>query len=427
MPFLPHPYRRALVATFWTRLLGVLAAVLLAEPSEAKPHCCDRSWLHTRDCRRMGQAPPQTAPDLGPPPETLRQSPYQSPEVTEPGDTPPGEVPVQPETPGETYPHLTHNGQIQFQFDQGTLGSPRSTLAFPASGALGPFPAADHLFVRRFRPAFNLAFNRDFALQTEFNIDPRNERIQLLDARLNLDLSESTYLSAGRFKVPFGWEGLRSSRSTNTVERSDMTLALYPERDVGLAVTHRQTHLGQFSLGSFLGQARSNGDSNGQFDLLGRALFHVDQQLNVGFSGHTGTFRPTGSNSDLPVRRIGTEMQYSSGPWQVEAEAMWSNGYNTYSRGDTPAMGYYAAVVYRLPGSFDLVLNYDRFDPDTSASNALEPDNSSNARDRKVVGLNYYLDRDRMHRFMVNYEWKQELEGPRLHTQGWRVRYQLAW
>lgn len=438
MPFLALITRSARATALWTRVLGALAALLLVEPATARPlsdspalkttlaGCCTAPWLHSSDCRQLAQTAP---PDAENPPETKTPVPAAepvSPEMDPAPDTPSGPIPEAP-TAGETYPRLIHNGQIQFQFDEGSLGSPRPTSPFPSSNGIGPFPAANHLFVRRFRPAFNLAMSPSFDLQTEFNIDPHSERIQVLDVRFNYDLSEHTYVSAGRYKVPFGWEGLRSSRSTNTIERSDMTSALYPERDVGFSVTHRQPRLGQFSVGTFLGQARSNGASNGQLDLLGRALFRINDDLKLGVSGHTGTFRPSAEQRDLPVRRVGTELQYSSGPWKVEGEAMWSDGYNTISRDDTQAAGFYAAAIYRIADPLDLVVQYDRFDPDTGYTNSLFADNASNARDRKVVGLNYYLDRDLMHRIMVNYEWKQDLEGPSLHTQGFRVRYQLAW
>ena len=129
----------------------------------------------------------------------------------------------------------------------------------------------------------------------------------------------------------------------------------------------------------------------------------------------------------MPVRRLGTELHVEQGPVTVEAEAMWSDGYNVTSRTDTKAFGYYAAVVTRLSGPLDFVLHYDRFDPDLDGIDSRVARNEMNARDRKVIGLNYYIDRDLGHRIMLNYEWKQTVEGPRLQTDGWRLRYQFAW
>ena len=326
------------------------------------------------------------------------------------------------------YPRLTHQGQIQFQLDDGSLGAPNARSPFPASSGIGPFPADARMFVRRFRPAFNLAMSPGFDLQTEFNIDPHAEKINILDVRFNYDLSENTYVSAGRYKVPFGWEGLRSSRSTNTIERSDMTVAIYPERDVGVSFTHQAPNLGLFSVGTFAGQARSNGASNGgSFDVIGRALFRINDDLRLGVSGHSGTYRVSGTDFDLPMRRVGGELQYAAGPWRIEGEAMYSDGYNTMSRVDSRAFGFYTAAVYRLADRWDLVAQYDRFDPDLDAVDSLVASNSLNARDRKVLGVNYYIDRDLMHRVMLNYEIKETLEGVPVNTSGFRLRYQLAW
>jgi hypothetical protein len=329
--------------------------------------------------------------------------------------------------PPQSYPRWTVEGQIQFQVNDGSLGSPRASSPFPSSSGLGLFPADTQLFVRRFRPSVDVELSPSLDLQTEYNIDPATGRIQILDVQFNYDLSEDTFLSLGRYKVPFGWEGLRSSRATNTIERSDMTNALYPERDVGMSVTHRDQDLGIFSLGTFLGQPRSNGGSNGQFDVVGRGLFNVTEDLRLGLSGHAGTYRPTGLETDLPVRRLGTELHYQNGPFKLESEAVWSNGYNSFSRVDTRAMGYYVAGMYNLTDDLQLVLHYDRFDPDLDASDPIRGRNEVNARDRKVIGINYEIDGRVIQRFMLNYEWKSELEGGHLRTGGFRARYQISW
>lgn len=356
-----------------------------------------------------------------PDPSPAAEAPTPAPSLTSP------ERSEESETGPQSYPQWTVQGQIQFQVDDGSLGAPRAGGRFPASSGILLAPADSRLFVRRFRPAVDVTLSPSLDLQTEFNIDPHSGRIQILDVQFNHDLSEDTFVSLGRYKVPFGWEGLRSSRTTNTIERSDMTVALYPERDVGLSVTHRDPQLGLFSLGTFLGQPRSNGASNGGLDLIGRGLFRVNDDLRVGVSGHSGTFRPSSGQTDLPVRRLGTELQYQSGPVKIEGEAMLSDGYNTFSRTDTQALGFYLATMYALTDSLELVLHYDRFDPDLDASNPTRGRNEVNARDRKVIGLNYEIDGRVVHRFMLNYEWKSELEGGHARTDGFRARYQIAW
>jgi hypothetical protein len=75
----------------------------------------------------------------------------------------------------------------------------------------------------------------------------------------------------------------------------------------------------------------------------------------------------------------------------------------------------------------DLVLNFDRFDPDHQTRRLDRVVNEANTRNRLVLGWNYYFKRNPENRIMVNYEWVNEEEGPRINNNGLRVRYQFAW
>lgn len=328
--------------------------------------------------------------------------------------------------PTPSYPRLVHQGQAQFQLNDGSLGAARPNFV-PAQNGLAPFPADSRLYFRRIRPSWQLEFSPSFLLDTEFQITPQEEQIEVLDLLFRYNFSPETALSAGRFKVPFGWEGLRTSAAINTVERSDVTVYCYPERDIGLMLSHQQPGLGEFSVGTFMGQPRNQGEPNGGLDLIGRATFQPAEELSLGLSGHAGTFRPERTNLDLPVRRLGAELQWNPKPFALEAEAIWSDGYNTASQRDTRAFGYYITGIYQVDKSLDIVLNYDRFDPDLDVVSLTRPDNASNSRDRKLIGLNYYFSRDPIHRVMLNYEMHQSLQGPAFDTNGFRLRYQIGW
>ena len=433
---LPPPNRRSyLLGLLCTLCLSVFTGSASAEPFPG-PLSGERSSSARTDLPAESTTSPDPTPGNRPNKDAVKkpepdpeldpeseQEPEQDPESNT--AEPPAEA-VTEEAPVVRYPRITSQGQIQFQLDDGALGAPRANSPFPASSGLGPFPADARMFVRRFRPAFDIEFNPTLTLQTEFNIDPHSQRIQVLDVRFDQNLSDDLILSVGRYKVPFGWEGLRSSRATNTIERSDMTIGLYPERDVGISFNH-ESGLGEFSLGSFLGQPRSNGAANNHVDVIGRGVFNVHDGIRVGLSGHVGAYRPSGTLVDIPVRRLGTELHVEKGPFTVEAEAMWSDGYNVTSRIDTKAFGYYAAVVTKVSEPLDFVIHYDRFDPDLDGIDSRVARQEMNSRDRKVIGLNYYINRKVGHRIMLNYEWKQTLEGPRLNTEGWRFRYQFAW
>ncbi len=325
-----------------------------------------------------------------------------------------------------SYPSLNYRGYLQMQWDQGELGAENVEDRFPSGNGVLNFPARDHILSRRFRNTLELKLDPQWTLLTEFNSDLGEGEFQMLDLRLDHKLSSSWKVSAGRFKVPFGWEGLRSSRTTNTVERSDMTAALYPERDVGASVTYRNGPA-EVTVGSFLGQPRGVGSSNSQLDTIGRATMAISPDLKVGVSGHLGSFRPNGTTDDLPVRRWGADLQWSRGAWGFEAETIWSDGWNSASQRSSRAFGFSGTAIHRLAEPLDLVLSYDRFDPDLNSSSSTFANSAETARDRKVVGLTYHFDRKKTHRMMLNYEWKDSLEGAAFHREGLRMRYQIAW
>ena len=325
-----------------------------------------------------------------------------------------------------SYPNLSYRGYLQMQWDQGALGAPAPEARFPSGNGVLSFPARDHILSRRFRNTLELKLDPQWTVLTEFNSDLGKGDFQMLDLRLDHKFSPSWKVSAGRFKVPFGWEGLRSSRTTNTVERSDMTVVLYPERDVGASVTYRNG-AAEVTLGSFLGQPRGVGSSNGQFDTIGRATLAISPDLKVGVSGHLGSFRLNGTTEDLPVRRWGADLQWSRGAWGFEAETIWSDGWNLASQESSRAFGVSGTVIHRLAEPLDLVVSYDRFDPNLDSSSSTLANSAETARDRKVVGLTYHFDRQKTHRLMLNYEWKDSLEGAAFHREGLRMRYQIAW
>lgn len=329
----------------------------------------------------------------------------------------------------EEYPRVEFSGQLQADFSGGDLGAPVGATT-PVENGIGVRPTDSQVYLRRVRPSLDVYFSPDLMLSTEINYETRSSDLDvldpaLLDLFLRYSLTETDSLQLGRFKIPFGWEGLRSSRNINTIARSDATVAIYQERDTGLAFEHESDGL-TLQLAGFAGQGRA-GERNSGKDVAGRALFQVSPALSLGASAHLGTFRRPGSPLDVPVRRFGAEVHFQEGPFTLEGEYLVSDGYNQASRDDTPARGFYVTAVGTLDESLDAVLSYDQFDPDLDAVDPLVPASATNARSRVVLGLNYYFSRDPAHRFMINYEFRTAQEGAPAHTQGVRMRYQFAW
>lgn len=369
----------------------------------------------TQAPRATAQETPRAAAPAGQTKGATKADPHEDP--TSPADSP--RRARRPPSPFE--PH----GQIEIQADDGHLGRRQRGTSFPALDGIDPLPAATHLGIRRLRLSLTSHLGRDVDLVVQGHTDSRSDEPELRDCFLRVRLPEDLTLLAGQFKVRFGREGLRSSSETLTIERSDMTRALYQERDLGLDLGGRTRAGLQWDVGLFQGQGRNANEVNGTKDAVVRLSWPLLDGFHAGVSGQVGSTRPQGSPFDLPVRRWGADLRYSGGPWTVETEATWSQGWNGFSKRDSRAFGAYAGTALRVSPDWDLVAFYDWFDPDLDRVDLLVPDNSRNSRNRAVMGANFYLDRRTYHRFMLNYEIHRPTEGPRIEPDGWRLRYQF--
>lgn len=337
-----------------------------------------------------------------------------------------GFEPSDPLENSRSYPFLSTRGQLQLQYDSGDRGTASGDDPAIVLNGIGVRQGADRLSIRRARVVTTLHLDESLQLVNESNYDTRTNGISVLDLYLRAQLNQQLDLRAGMFKVPFGWEGLRSSRSTNTIEISDVTRALSSVRDTGLAFTYRNGDW-EISQAVVQGQAGAWTDLNPGQDWVGRVTYQLTPELRLGVSSQLGSYRIQPGSADLPTRRYGLELQYAQDGWKVEGEYLWSRGFNYISQADTPARGGYLAVVRQLDEKNDLVVHGDFFDPDTRRSDPLTASNRLNARRRLVLGWNHYLQRVPEHRIMVNYEWASEAEGPNPANNGLRARYQFAW
>ena len=123
------------------------------------------------------------------------------------------------------------------------------------------------------------------------------------------------------------------------------------------------------------------------------------------------------------MQRYGLEYQYKNGKWRVDAEALYSNGYNGVTDNFTRAAGAYVGTAYTILPPLDGVLFVDWFDLDLDRYSSGAYNEEINARTRFVVGLNYYFDRKKVKRLMCNYEWHIPNEGPSISNNGLYVYY----
>lgn len=146
---------------------------------------------------------------------------------------------------------------------------------------IGVRQGADRLSIRRARVVTTLHLDESLQLVNESNYDGARPTISVLDLYLRAQLNQQLDLRAGMFKVPFGWEGLRHSRSTNTIEISDVAKrALSSVRDTGLAFTYRNGDW-EISQAVVQGQAGAWTDLNPGQDWVGRVTYQLTPELRL--------------------------------------------------------------------------------------------------------------------------------------------------
>ncbi len=340
-----------------------------------------------------------------------------------PAETAPSEwLPEGTETSDAQDP-VRFNGVVMLQLDDAHRGNRNPSTQLPTLDGISDRPASTLPNIRRLRLSMTarLADNLDFIVQGHY--DTRNDEANFRDCYLRWTINDALVLQAGQFKMRFGYEGYRSAAETNTIERSDATRALYQDRDFGLNLGGKTGKL-EWDVGAFLGQRLDFQDEDRGKDVSARLVYNLTDQLRMGLSAHRGSYVPEGASLGQPFVRAGYEFHYRSGPWTVEAEALYGDGYNFFSQTDSLALGGYLATVYRLDDRWDLVFHLDALDPDLNRVDQLSPDNATNARGRVVLGANYYLARKPEHRIMLNYELNQQWQGPSFPQNGFRARYQ---
>ncbi len=333
----------------------------------------------------LGGEPPQEEP--APSPGASDQAPEEEPGVPEEADPFDLGARLLPRPIRE----MRIGGVLQGDFADGSLRASSPTSDLPIRNGIGSWPVDSRLLIRRARMEFSLPLGTDATVKVTLPFEDGGGA-DPLDAFLQVNLPEKFTLLAGRYKVHWGYEGMRGSWNTNTIERSDATVGLYQFRDTGLTVHYGDSESRfRADAGVFLGEGQNNRDVKGPQDVVYRFSWQPTPEWVVDFSGQYGTHDTDVDDAAnprvIPVRRHNLGARYYSGPWTVEGELMTSRGYNFTSKADTSAWGGYISGVRRLSDSLDAVLEYDWFDPDSGACDATSPNGRINARNRTVLGL----------------------------------------
>ena len=347
---------------------------------------------------------------------------------------------------------LKFSGYIQGQWEK----HQESVSGLTSSNA----PAnLDRFSVRRGRlKATYAGQNAEYLLQ----IDATGDAVVLKDAEATFVDTWTPFnfrLTAGQFKVPFGYEVLQSSSDREMPERATVIRVLFPgERDRGVRLvgTYNQFKLmaaavnGNFTQGDTLYNTR---DKNRHADLYLRLSGDFDF-LVVGVSGQWGQkvasslspttltitdtnmdgiiqaneiMRPTATNRLFNLWRVGADAQFyvdvpAVGGLALKGEVILSNDETREFRGAAAnpcltksGLGYILTAVQNIGDHLGAVVRYDSWNPTTNGLEAGCVDNAAGAMATTVAtdsintlggGFIGYISANL--KFTAIYEWLSE-------------------
>ncbi len=335
---------------------------------------------------------------------------------------------------------LTLGGFIQIQVEAGDVS------AFEGRFQSGSGEIKDRFRIRRARinVTGDYAEQFDFKVEGDFSLNDTTLTVRDATGRVLASSSSRTSfggtdifanwhrfpefnLKVGQYKAPFGLEQLTSDTKLFTLERSLVTTALTPERQIGVMAWGKplanlwpeQKDLLNYSVGIFNGTGRNiTTNDNNEFMYVGRievaALRSklLNQEFGVRFGANGLTSRDEAANSISGALRVNSDGSLSSyspasaaertaygfdaslrfGPFDFVGEYLSERIGTRTVNGVAPLFTGFRANGYYLQGSYfivpkklQLMTKWESFDPGQIANDDIQS---------ITGGLNYYLKGD---------------------------------
>jgi phosphate-selective porin len=350
--------------------------------------------------------------------------------------------------PGASEIKLVLGGFIQMQYEGGDV--------FAFEGRFGSAAIDDRFRLRRARINLTGDFAEHFDFKMEGEFEQGDVTLTVRDATGRTLASNSTrtefgatdiwinwhqfpefQIKAGQYKAPFGLDQITPDTKLFLTERSQVTSALTPERQVGVEVwgkplTHffpEQKDLVTYRLGMFNGNGRNNSvNDNDEYMSAGRIevqalkakIFNEDASVKFGANAlhsrdASGTvLSPAGTlrvNSDGSLSSFtapsaaeregyGFDATFHWGRFDLIGEYLSESFEGRTVNGVAPAFSDFRAEGYYVQGSYfiipkklQVVTKYEHFNPGQIIDDNL---------DSIIGGLNYYIHGDDV-KLMANY------------------------
>lgn len=189
-------------------------------------------------------------------------------------------------------------------------------------------------------------------------------------------------------------EGLESSAKLDLVERSALSSQFKwsDYRDIGIAIKG-DFEVGdikiQPTVGFFNGEGQNKLDVNEPIDFASRLVVKPIDVLHLGIGYYNGKKGETEKDNS----RTGIEAKFVKGPISIYGE------YATGKSEDKEKLTYYITACYKFLNSWQAVIRYDWYDPDTNKVD--------DEKHEGTIGLNYFIEKHNA-KIQLNYVYRGE-------------------
>ncbi len=211
------------------------------------------------------------------------------------------------------------------------------------------------------------------------------------DLYFERQINENHRLLIGNARIPFGFEGSKSTYKLMFSKRAQIGAKFNDARAVGIKYTGGGSGF-EYSIGRY-SSTRHMQDITDGAEFAGWINYkpfyknsHLFKDLKIGAGADIGVL-------DKGYGVYGASMEWEYKKFLLNAEYAYADGSNAYKYNPNKQEGFYTTAAYHLTDNLQAAFRYDIYNPDTTKDDTVQ---------KYTAGFNYYVFGQRL-RFGVDY------------------------
>lgn len=231
------------------------------------------------------------------------------------------------------------------------------------------------------------------------NVDGLDNKFlgKFTDLYFERQINENHRVLIGNARVPFGFEGSKSTYNLMFSKRAQIGAKFNDARALGVKYTGNFDGF-EYNIGGYSATRHMQDITDGA-EFVGWINYkpfynknsHIFKDLKIGAGTDIGVL-----DKGYGVYGAGMEWEYKK--FLLNTEYAYANGSNSSKYNQNRQEGFYTTAAYRLTDDLQLALRYDIFDSNTKRSN--------DTVQKYTAGVNFYIFNQRL-RFGIDYTYTQ--------------------